>query len=51
MHGHKTAKGLLKELPVTNKDNIENMLEVLKSIESKNKINDFPTIGPFFDNN
>lgn len=48
MHGHKTPKGLLKELSVTKKDNIENMLEVLKSIESKNKINDFPIIGPFF---
>lgn len=42
MHGHETPQGLLKELSVIKKDKIDDMLKVLKAIEAKNKINDFP---------
>ena len=48
MHGHETPHRLLKELSIQKREEIDNMMQVLKATEDKNKIKDFPIIGPFF---
>ena len=42
MHGDHTANLMLKGLSVPKRDQIENMLQVLKNQDVKKTINDFP---------